>query len=199
MSELVFTHRCPRDFGGLMTSTVTCQKRLKMLKSRSKMAGLTQSARWSMEKCEGCTGPEKLAEPVLAEPKKGENKMSQKGICKCGKPKGRNKKGGFKSLCDDCQRERAKATKTPEALAKAAATRTRNQEAREAALREAAKAEVRAELFRDMVGQAKEARDELVITLGDPNAVLDDVAPLAKSLVQALDVCGSAGAIQGWE
>lgn len=182
-----------------MTSTATCNKRLKLLKSPTKMSRVSDTLRWGLDNCEGCTGPEKLAEPILSEPKKGENKMSQTGVCKCGKPKGENKNGGYKPMCDDCLKEKIKNTLTPEARAKSAATRRRNREAKELSEREAAKAVVRAEIHRDMVGQAKEVRDELVMTLGDPKAELEDVTALAKSLVQALDVCGSAGAIQGWE
>jgi hypothetical protein len=206
MTRLAYTHRCPGDMGGLMTSARACQKRLRLLGSPQEFDRQPTNIKLSLQNCQGCAGPEELAEPITVESLAApgavatcEEERMNEDLCKCGKPRGLDKNGDPKPMCDDCLRNHGRRMQTPEARAKAAETRRRRQEAREAALREQAKAEVRAEMHRDLVGKAREARDELVDVLAAANAAPEDIAGLANNLIMALDTCGAVGAIQGWQ
>lgn len=218
--EVVFTHRCPRGDGGTMISAEPCRKRLELATSPGKMAELPATLRMRLEDCKGCEGPVELEEPITVEvdadppprpakadpgkarsaavEKKENADMTTDALCKCGKPKGLDKNGKHKPRCDDCLREQVKTMNNPEARAKAAAARRRNKAAGTTTLREQLRAEVRAEMLRDLVAEARAARDELVPVLADPESAREDIVALANGLVTTLDLCGTLGAIQGW-
>ena len=178
-TEVVFTHRCPRGVGGTMISANPCRERLKLAASPGKMSELPATLRMRLEECNGCEGPEALAEPIPVEgfaapgqpPKKPATQTEEK------KPMANKTPPGLRS---------------PEVRAKAAKSRRRNSEARKQA--EAAQA-----MAGRLTPMLRSRRDDLASAIADPDLDGPELRTPALNLIAMLDAMGATGALPGWE